>query len=516
MSRGLVSAAATQATAQRESRVAPWTQTPIWLKGSVLLTALATFTIALRPLPNLLWHPFIEDAYYSFAVSRNLALGNGLTIDGETWTNGFQPFTTIVYSLPFLGPQPVEETLRIILILQWLAMIATGVLIGLIVRTYLEGSQGSRYAFAAGFLAYIGSFYAINTALNGLETGTLLLGYAVLWRFLQTRGLDAARNAVWFGLIAGLVGLIRIDSLIITAVLLLGALFVYGFRSAVTAGLVTALVVSPWILYGFLLTGNPIPSSGRAQTAIEFSSFRLDRILEAVSATGFPWLPISTLIPGASTWIRLTLIGVLVFVFLRLRRQLTNTDIKRRTELFALLLSVSVVMLATYYGITSFASWFYGRYLSPLLLVAAFLLATVLVLAGRMITAVGTIALTTLALAASAAHWLTGFYQENTMLTEQVALVQRTVPPGEPVAASQTGTLGFFQPGTINLDGKVNAEVLEFDGTTDDYLRLRSVEWMCDWPRQLEDFLGEDLAGWSIVSTEGEYACAYRSLAGVQ
>lgn len=510
MSRGTNTSVASQAAAQQPSRLAAWTQTPTWLKASVLASALATLTIALRPLPSLLWHPFIEDAYYSFSVSRNLALGNGLTIDGQTWTNGFQPLTTFLYSLPFLGPQPVEETLRIILILQWLALMTTGVLIGLIVRTYLQHSPNARFAFATGFLAYVGSFYAINTSLNGLETGTLLLGYAAMWRFLQLRGVSATRNALWFGLIAGGVGLIRIDSLIITAIVLFGLLFVYGIRSAVTAGAIAGLVVLPWLLYGFLLTGNPIPSSGRAQTAVEFSMFRLDRVLEAVSATGFPWLPISTLLPDAATWIRLGLIGALVAGFWLLRRRIPKTDANRRTEFFALLLALGVLVLASYYGITSFATWFYGRYLSPLLLIAAFLLATVLVLAGRMLTVIGTLVLTVVAIAASAAHWVTGFYQENTMLTEQVALVQRTVPPGQPVAASQTGTLGFFQPGTVNLDGKVNPEVLDFEGSVHEYLQGRSIEWMCDWPRQLEDYLGDDLDRWEIVTSEGEYSCAYR------
>ena len=510
MSRGTASPVTPQWRAEPPSRLAAWTQTPTWLKVSILATALATFSIALRPRPNLLWHPFIEDAYYSFSVSRNLALGNGLTIDGETWTNGFQPLTTLVYSLPFLGPQPFEETLRIILIVQWLALMATGVLIGMIVRTYLQDAPGSRFGFAAGFLAYVGSFYAINTALNGLETGTLLLGYAVMWRFLQLHDLRTTRNAIWFGLIAGLVGLTRIDSLIITAIVLVGVFVVYGIRSAIAAGLVTGLIVLPWLLYGLLLTGNPIPSSGRAQTSIEFSSFRLDRMLEAVSATGFPWLPISTLVPGASTWIRLSLIGVLIAIFLWLRRGMEPTDKTRRTEFFAVVLVTGVAVLGAYYSITSFATWFYGRYLSPLLLIAAFLLAMVLVLAGRIVMTIGALALAVVAIAASAAHWATGFYQENTMLTEQVALVQRTVPPDQPVAASQTGTLGFFQPGTVNLDGKVNSEVLEFEGTIDEYLQERSIEWVCDWPRQLEDLLGEDLEHWELVAAQGEYACIHR------
>ena len=489
-----------------------WRHTPLGLKLSVVASTLATLTIALRPQPQLLWHPFIEDAYYAFSVSRSLAGGNGLTVDGVTWTNGFQPLTTVLYAIPFLGPLPDTEALRVILIVQWLTLIAGAILVGLIVRTYLQATPSARYGFSVGFLSYLGSFYVINTALNGLETGTLLLGYAALWRFMQVRGVATASNAAWFGLIAGVIGLIRIDSLVILSIVLLAVLVQYGLRSALIAGIVSGLVVSPWLLYGFVLTGSPVPSSGRAQTAIEFSAFRVERILEAVSATGFPWLPISSIAPGLSTPIRLIFLFFLLVAFVVLSRRLHPSSIMRRTESFAALLLIGVLAIAVYYGVTSFAFWFYGRYLAPLVLVAAFLLAVVLILIGRTVMVLGAAVLTATALAASIAHWIPGFYQENTMLTEQVALVNEVVPPEVTVSASQTGTLGFFRPATVNLDGKVNNEVLIFDGTTDEYLQERSIEWMCDWPRQLQDYLGAARDNWVEIAAKGEYICISRSV----
>lgn len=489
-----------------------WRRTPLGLKFSVVACTLATLTIAVRPQPQLLWHPFIEDAYYAFSVSRSLAEGNGLTVDGVTWTNGFQPFATVLYAVPFLGPLSDTETLRVILIVQWLTLIAGAILVGLIVRTYLQATPSAPCGFSVGFLSYLGSFYVINTALNGLETGTLLLGYAVLWRFMQVRGVATTSKAAWFGLIAGVVGLTRIDSLVILAIILLGVLVQFGLRSALVAGIVAGLVVSPWLLYGFTLTGSLVPSSGRAQTAIESSAFRVERILEAVSATGFPWLPISSLAPAFSTPIRLILFILLVVAFMVLRRRLQPGPILKRTESFAALLLIGVLALAVYYGVTSFAFWFYGRYLAPLALVAAFLLAVVLVLISRTVMVLGATALTATAMAASIAHWLPGFYQENTMLTQQVALVNEVVPAEVVVSASQTGTLGFFRPATVNLDGKVNNEILTFDGTPDEYLQERSIEWMCDWPRQVADYLGVARDNWVEIAEKGEYICISRSV----
>src|SRR3712207_561285 len=33
----------------------------------------------------------VEDAFYALQVSRQIALGGGISVDGETLTNGFQP-----------------------------------------------------------------------------------------------------------------------------------------------------------------------------------------------------------------------------------------------------------------------------------------------------------------------------------------------------------------------------------------------------------------------------------------
>ena len=165
------------------TRHGAWRETPRFFKAALIITALATLSISLRAEPLLLWYPFIEDAYYAFSVSRNLADGNGLSVDGNTWTNGFQPLTTVLYSIPFVTGIPDVGALRVILVLQWLTLMGTGTLVGLITRTYLFGNPLQRYAFPLGFLGLVGSFYAINTSLTGLETGALLLGYAGLWHF---------------------------------------------------------------------------------------------------------------------------------------------------------------------------------------------------------------------------------------------------------------------------------------------------------------------------------------------
>ncbi|MEW6530266.1 MAG: hypothetical protein AB1473_05475 [Thermodesulfobacteriota bacterium] len=60
----------------------------------VILSAVAA-SLIVRPddyLPN---RPLLEDGFYSLAIARNIALGEGITADSQKPTNGFQLlFTT--------------------------------------------------------------------------------------------------------------------------------------------------------------------------------------------------------------------------------------------------------------------------------------------------------------------------------------------------------------------------------------------------------------------------------------
>src|SRR5262245_27969292 len=57
--------------------------------------------------------PFVEDAYYSLSAARNIATGNGFTIDGHQLTNGVQPLFTVISALPFVVTKSTITALRI-------------------------------------------------------------------------------------------------------------------------------------------------------------------------------------------------------------------------------------------------------------------------------------------------------------------------------------------------------------------------------------------------------------------
>ena len=81
------------------------------------------------------------------------------------------------------------------------------------------------------------------------------------------------------------------------------------------------------------------------------------------------------------------------------------------------------------------------------------------------------------------------------------------VPPGDEVAAGQSGTLGFFRERVVNPDGKVNREALAYQANMGDYLRRRGVKWFVDWQHYAERYLGPDPAahGWRLVATRADF-----------
>src|SRR6188474_2715798 len=57
----------------------------------VLLVLCSALAIVARPLHAVFDDPLSDDGYYVLAIARRIALGQGVTYDGATLTNGFQP-----------------------------------------------------------------------------------------------------------------------------------------------------------------------------------------------------------------------------------------------------------------------------------------------------------------------------------------------------------------------------------------------------------------------------------------
>jgi hypothetical protein len=175
----------------------------------------------------------------------------------------------------------------------------------------------------------------------------------------------------------------------------------------------------------------------------------------------------------------------------------------RRTLEFALCLAIALGALVVYYGLSFIAYWFFYRYFAP---AALFAFAVAPILWGRLAVAprgfvgrfaeIGLAVLLTVQIGALVWWALSGQgLGGNTVYHDQVALVRERVPPGDEVAAGQSGTLGFFRDRVVNTDGKVNREALAHQTNMAEYLRQRGVKWFVDWPHYVNKYLGVPLEG---------------------
>ncbi len=498
--------------------------------NAITLMAIAVATIflamALRPAEQFLGgKPFVEDAYYSLTVARNIADGSGFTIDGEQLTNGVQPLFTVISALSFALTGSDIGALRFQLVLHALIALATGITVARSVAAWhYENGRGH----AVGIVAFSLFLLAVNlypTLFNGLETGLLLLAitaliYSDLGRF-GSSDRRAALAGIWLG---GLV-LIRVDTVFLVLIYCLRALFGEGTsaersrRAALIAG-TAFLVSSPWWAYNTFVFGSPIPLSGSALADYRFDLMRLWLSLQALGWSMIPWLYLPYEAGQRYGWI-VGILGLVVMItgVSFLIRSGNKTGARPRMRAALLSVFVHGAMLALWYALTSAAVSSYGRYaavVSPAALTLTGIWAGPWLANTRRCAALAGAGF--LAALAVTVIYVTGRGIQGNWHYNTVLLVEEFVRPEERVGAGQSGTLGFFRSGVVNLDGKVNVEAYRNSSRISDYLDREGLAWLVDWPYYIERFLGRDPAtrGWVKVGERAGFHLYHRVRAGAE
>lgn len=498
------------------------------LVGLTLLVALVTAALAFRDNVEIYTTPLTEDGFYSLAVARNVAAGNGMTIDGEHLTNGFQPlFTMVEAGCYWLVGGHGASAARLVIVASWLVYLATGLLIGLIARDFGSAEHRTSRRWIATLL-YLGGFLSFMHSFNGLETGSVVLLYAVIARAFQLGFLERRYGPALFGLLFGMLVLTRIDAAIFVAVFV-GWQFVKLMRKAPVQAFVRAAAIggmalavsSPWWIYNYSVFGALMPTSGTAQQAFALDFGRLRWLVWALSVDAMPtlWfgrfdetfdnaLFLNGLVPS------LLRICVVAGLALLLRHRLSTDKVRsadpvrQRTLEFGIVMVTALAVMAAYYGLTFIAFWFYYRYLFPTVLVGtvaiAWLIAPYAARRPLFSTMVACLLIAPTLISAVMAQGGRTLHVE-TVYWDQLALIDSTVPRDDYVAAGQAGTLGYFRPRVINVDGKVNRDVITHQDRMWEYLRDHNVTWFADWPNYVTKYLGEhpESHGWRKVSHRG-------------
>lgn len=516
--------------------------------------AAALLLLALRSETFLFGPPLTEDGYYALTVARNLAHGRGMTIDGVTLSNGFQPLFTMIEAIAFYFGANDASAIRLVYLFAWVFHVAGAALCAIVARDLWPASapreREIRMAIAA--ISWLGSPLLFGHAYNGLATGCVLFFYLAVIRALQTGAETSAAGRVTLGMLIGLMVLARIDSVFFAVAVGLYILWRQREHGLVVAvwragivGAIALLVSGPWWLYNLIDFGSFLPTSGKALQGTGIVPVRIHFALWAIRLMFMPWIFFGQLddyvgfapglFPGtdfdyvslASAVRSLLILGAIAALVAAFRsgkarsiwrdfRAQGDARARRGAVVMGLLLA-SVAALVIYYVFFFGSYWFYYRYFMPLAL-PAYLFGPILAaraIAGggtarrATIAAVAAIGLQGLALPTLAFNGIT--FNPNAVYFEQVDLVRRYVPAGDKVAAGQSGTLGFFRDKVVNTDGKVNLAALEFRGHIWDLLARDGVRWYVDWPYYVNRHLGVPLDpktglplksgnGWNLVA----------------
>jgi hypothetical protein len=448
-----------------------------------------------------------DDTYYTLTIARSLAHGHGPTVDGHTLTSGFQALLGFLMVPVFWVTDSPDTALRLDLAL--LVVVDT---LTIVVVAWVAYRFAGRVAAVAAAALWAISPVAVSMALGGLETSLAILfeiSLVAVWMWAndrQTVDRQATTRWILVGVIAGLAVLARIDTLLLVALLGGAQLWRGPRRPLIPAAIAGAVVLAPWWIWCTATFGTPIPTSGSAAHDIAplrpFAREGLAQVAGAVVGGPFDvWRSLRERLNDHPV------VGILVFWALVLGLLLVAVWWARRRVLPQLAVATLPAFAA---GLLVFYAWFgvgwyFTRYLAPVALVAALILAVGIARVWRergrwrvpafaataVVLAIGVVA----ALRADSHHLTASDASESAFDSvtgyRDPARTAVAIPaPGSVLGAWQSGAFGYYAGDRItvvNLDGVVNpaaADAQRADRTAF-YIRDRDIGWIADFELHL-------------------------------
>lgn len=242
---------------------------------TVTLWAVAVYLVAFIPRIMRAWESredvllrsTPDDAYYYFAIARNIIDGNGASFDGEHVTNGFHPLWQALITPFWLfgGDTPINLALTLGAVF--------GSITAALVFLCLHGATKALLPALLGAAFFALHPQIITDSVNGLESAVsvMLLAALLLTLMRLDLGENTARSVssidIGFGVLCAFLMLARTDMVFVVGAVLLYVLVRMGRDRLVrplAMGAVAALCMLPWVIWSLIATGSVVQISGRA------------------------------------------------------------------------------------------------------------------------------------------------------------------------------------------------------------------------------------------------------------
>jgi hypothetical protein len=210
----------------------------------------------------------IDDGMYYLEVPKNIVLGNGVTYDNRTATNGFHPLWGGIGVLAALITQArTEPYFRLMMVFQ-----AVFLLLGLFFLW--QTIKDMHLEISGAVVATMIIFYSrLDLWLSTMESATLLVSLALLVFLSYRKDLLRSgnlRRSILLGVLLALVFLSRLDSIFIVIAFLATKLLLNiksGFRfrnllPTMVSGCAFTILTAPYLVINKWYFGSIVPVSG--------------------------------------------------------------------------------------------------------------------------------------------------------------------------------------------------------------------------------------------------------------
>lgn len=402
-----------------------------------------------------------DDAYYYFAIARNIASGGGSTFDGMHPTNGYHPLWMIVCSTLALlcgadssSVADLHWYAGVVLLVQACGGVAALALLALACKEFLRDRLSVAMVFAAGATPWV--IYGMT---DGMESVLVQFSIAGVWitghSFRPFTSPPSSRD-VAFGALLGVVVLARLDLALLpmaigcvaTVLWAKGAMpWSWLVRKGAAWGVPVAITLGVYLFLNSLHFDSALPISGMLKSSFPVAGFHAETLhAHAIPIlVGLGTIALAAWLAGArelDAEFRVLLLCGAGFIGMHLAYTLVYTDwaVHRwyftAYWLFGAMASaglvrylvlrhsrkkVSIAVLAMICGLTALSAWGQYRFLS-----------------GRMDRAFQ-------ARSFDAALW-----------------AREHIQPGRVIGMTDCGVFGYYRGGlVVNLDGVVNTRAYQ-------------------------------------------------------
>jgi hypothetical protein len=435
--------------------------------------------------PYIIDKPFTEDGFYMLTIAWNIAEGDGIKYTLNRPTTGTQPLVTFIQAgiaktiMMFDGDK--IDFLRMMIIFSSGLLLLFALVCSKIIKKLLPGYTPDVFLlfpvlFSFDFFAYFN---------NGLETGFYLIMIAVCvyysFYFFENPGY---KQSIIIGILSGLAALTRIDFVLPVFVFLLSFFYYKKIKISkmIMALSVAGILLLPWLVYMYGVSGSIFPASASRQIALSASSDFADRLYDIVLA----FLQHLTPFFYSNNFyfcLILAIVNGVIFYFLlkkyKFFRELNND----RLNIF-IAWGFSFLILTLIYLLFSTNTYFYSRYTTPLYLFIFIIAVTAIIFFLGKVPVLKKFfvpALVILFFVQAYHYHLSG--RLSNPLSMRIAFIKDNLVNEEKIGMGQSGVTGFFINNIVNLDGKVDHVISLYaeNNNTEGFLDSMNVNVLLEW-----------------------------------